>query len=82
MLGLGLKLPLRDVEAIHSLYQNPRDRLLHVIIAFLRQGDSPSWKTIVEALRSPKVNLKALAITVEKEHCLSQVCLCVYCVYV
>ena len=40
MLGLGLNLPVHDVEAIHSTYSNPRDRLLHVIIAFFAANGS------------------------------------------
>ena len=37
VLGLKLKLPLSEVDAIHSTYSNPRDRLLQITIAFLKQ---------------------------------------------
>ena len=70
MLGLALKLPFSEVEAIHGQYQNPRDRLLRVIIAFLEQAEPrPTWGVIVEALRSRAVNLPRLARRVEAAHC-------------
>ena len=69
LLGLKLKLPLHEVEAIHLKYLDPRERLLHVIIAFLRQAEPrPTWRAIVEALRNPIVNLPALARRVEAAH--------------
>ena len=66
-LGLVLKLPPHEVEAIHSQYQNPQDRLLHVIIAFLKQTE-PTWRVIVKALRCHVVNLPDLARRVEAAH--------------
>ena len=69
ILGLKLKLPLHEVEAIDLKYLSPRERLLHVIIAFLRQAEPrPTWRVIVEALRNPIVNLPALARSVEAAH--------------
>ena len=65
-LGLELKVPLHEVEAIHLDYQRSRDHLLRVIIAFLNRVEPrPTWRIIVEALRSPLVNLPALARRVE-----------------
>ena len=69
LLGMKLKLPLHEVEAIHLKYLDPRERLLHVIIAFLRQAEPrPTWRVIVEALGNPIVNLPALARRVEAAH--------------
>ena len=69
LLGIKLKLPIHEVEAIHLRYLYPRERLLHVIIAFLRQAEPrPTWRVIVEALRNPIVNLPALARRVEATH--------------
>ena len=65
-LGLKLGLPLADVEAIHVAHTNSRDRLLRVIITFLKQEQTgPTWRVIVDALRNPVVNLSALAKRVE-----------------
>ena len=67
--GLRLGLPVRVVEAIHSRYQEPKERLLHVIFKFLNQAEPrPTWRVIVNALRSPVVNLPRLAKTMEEAH--------------
>ena len=69
VLGMKLKLQLHEIEAIHVRYSEPRDRLLQIIIAFLRQAEPrPTWRVIVNALNSPVVNLTALARRVEAAH--------------
>jgi hypothetical protein len=69
-LALKLKIPSFTTDSIHSQYPNPKDRLLHTIKAFLKQVDpEPTWKTIVEALRSRSVNLPRLALELEQRHC-------------
>ena len=68
-LGLKLKLRQHEVDSIHSTYSKPRSRLLHVLIEFTNQTEPrPTWRVIVEALRSPAVNLPALARRVEAAH--------------
>ena len=58
-----------DVEAIRATYQQPKDRLLHIIIAFLQQAETrPTWRAIIDALKSPVVGLTALARRVEAAH--------------
>ena len=58
-----------EVEHIQAMYQNPKERLCHIILAFLRQAEPPpTWRVIVNALRSPVVNLTALAKRVEAAH--------------
>ena len=65
-LGLKLNIPAYELQSIHSNYTNPRNRLLHIILAFLRQAEPrPTWRVIVDALRSRVVNLTALAERVE-----------------
>ena len=69
VLGLKLKLPVHVVEAICANHSQPRDRLLHVLIEFTKQVESrPTWRAIVDALRSPAVNLPQLAMRVEAAH--------------
>ena len=69
LLGLKLKLPINEVENIHKIYSDPSERLYRVIIAFLRQiHPRPTWRVIVEALRSPMMNLNTLANAVEAAH--------------
>ena len=67
-IGLQLKLPHHEVEAIHRTYPRPADSLLRVIITFLERTVNPTWRVIVKALRSPAVNLQALARRVEEAH--------------
>ena len=69
VLGLKLKLPLFVVEGICANYSTPRDRLLQVLIEFMKQVEPrPTWKVIIAALRSPAVNLPQLAVRVETSH--------------
>ena len=69
VLGLKLKLPQHVVEAIHSTHLRPRERLLHVLIEFTRLAEPrPTWRVIVDALRTPAVNLPRLADKVEAAH--------------
>ena len=59
----------RDVEAIQATYQQPKDRLLHVIIAVLRQAEPrPTWGAIIKALKIDVVGLTALARRLEEAH--------------
>ena len=68
-LGLELEVPLPTIESIHLQHRRPRDCLLHVIIAFLKQVEPrPTWGIIVKALMSPVVNLPVLARKVEATH--------------
>ena len=69
LLGLALEINPVDVTAIVETYEKPLDRLLHIILKFLSQSEPPpTWRTIVNALRSPIVNLTALAKRVEAAH--------------
>ena len=73
-LGLKLKLPKHEVESIHNQHPDPRTRLLHVIMERIEQVlPGLTWRIIVEALRSPAVNLPVLAAELETAHC-PQVC--------
>lgn len=69
VLGLKLRLPVYIVDGIYERYSEPRDRLLHVLIEFTKNVEPrPTWRAIVDALRSPVVNLPRLANKVEAEH--------------
>ena len=69
LLGLKLGLPVHVVDGIFATHLQPRDRLLHVLIAFLNQEEpQPTWEVVVGALRSPAVNLPQLAKAVEAKY--------------
>ena len=68
-LGLTLNLPPHEVKSIHNTFTDPRKRLLQIVMAFLNQVDpQPTWRVIVDALKSPVVNLPQLARAVETAH--------------
>ena len=64
-LGITLTLQPTEVEAIHMRYPEPRDRLLQIVIQFLRQAN-PRWRLIIDALRSRLVNFPGLARRLEE----------------
>ena len=67
LLGLKLGLPVHVVDSIFATHLQPRDRLLHIMIAFLNQGE-PTWEAVVQALQSPAVGLLQLAKKLEAVH--------------
>lgn len=68
-LGLELKLPPYRVEEIHSTFTDPQKCFRLIITEFTQQVEPrPTWKAIVKALKSPAVNLPALAGKVEVAH--------------
>ena len=69
VLGLKLGLPQHVVDGIHSKEMEPERYLLKVISEFLNEvGSRPTWRVIVDALRSPVVRLHQLAREVEAAH--------------
>ena len=69
LLGLMMNVNPSDVEAIQTTYQQPKDKLLHIIIAFLNQTQPrPTWRAIIKALRTKTVNLPRLAASLEEAH--------------
>ena len=68
-LGLELKLPQYEVESIRDTHQDPQERLTRIIEKFLKQvSPEPTWRVIVDALRSPLVNHAQLAREIEEAH--------------
>ena len=57
------------MKAIHAKPQSAEDHLRDVIETFLQGVEpTPTWRVIVDALRSPAVNLLNLAKQVETAH--------------
>ena len=68
-LGLALNLPPYEVRSIRDNCTTPEDRLTRIVEMFLKQVEPrPTWKVIVNALRSPLVNLPTLAKEIEDAH--------------
>ena len=69
-LGRILKLPKVTVDSISQEYSNPQDRLFRVIDEFVKQVEpSPTWRTIVDALKNPLVDEPRLAREIEGKFC-------------
>ena len=65
-----LKLPKHTIDEIH-MKQNTKaqERLLEVIHEFVNRVEPrPTWGLIIEALRSPLINLPLLANNMERKH--------------
>ena len=69
-MGLNLKIPADVLESIESQYSDDRRRLGRIILEFLKRIDpKPTWRAIVDALKSPTVNMAKLAERIETKYC-------------
>ena len=70
-LGLELKLPPSDVASImHSAYLKQQERLIRIATEFTEHKEPrPTWRAIVDALRSSSVNNPQLAEEIERKYC-------------
>ena len=68
-LGLKLKLEQHVIDGIFNTYPQPQMRLLHILTEFLNsENPRPTWKAIIEAVKSPLVNIQPLARDLEAAH--------------
>ena len=68
-LGLKLGLSPHTLTSIQSTHAEPRQRLLYVILEFLKQvNPRPTWRVIINALKSPLIDFPRLAETIEAAH--------------
>ena len=70
-LFLAGKLKLLDhtVKALARQYTDPKECLYHIIVEFLKGVEPrPTWRVILDALRSSIVNLPRLAKEIERRH--------------
>ena len=67
--GLQLGLSSYIVNGIHLQYESSRDRLYYVLVEFLKQVEPGLiWETIVNALKSPAINHRRLALKIESKY--------------
>ena len=67
-IGLKLKVPQHVLD---GTYSEPRERLYAVIMEYLKQVEPrPTWRGIVNSLRSSLVNLPPLALKIETKYSL------------
>ena len=74
-LGLKLNIPSHELDRIKDDECDEKDRLCGMIRYWLNTGQA-SWFILVEALKSPLVNMKGLAMKIAGNH--SGMCVCVY----
>ena len=69
-LGCQLKLNPTEVKRIHSTYHKSQKRLQCIIVEFTRQTKTrPTWKVIIDALKSSSVSSPELAELLERKYC-------------
>ena len=68
-LARRLELPDHIVEALARQHTDPQERLYQIIVKFLKGvKPRPTWRVILDALRSPLVDLPRLAEDIETSH--------------
>jgi len=68
-LGLQLKVRTGILNSIRAEFAFPKHQLREMLKAWLTTGDSPNWKTLIGALRSPLVGASQLAAVLETKYC-------------
>ena len=68
-LGLQLKVRVGTLDNIRADFTAAKHRLREMLKAWLTTGDHPSWKTLVDALRSKMVGASRLAAALETKYC-------------
>ena len=71
---LGLQLNVRSgtVDRIRAQFSDPRDQLLEMLKTWLTTSDSPNWRILTDALRSPSVGGVQLAGVLETKYSLGE----------
>ena len=68
-LGLQLKVRIGTLDNIWADFTAAKHRLREMLKAWLTTGDNPSWKTLIDALRSRMVGASQLAAALETKYC-------------
>ena len=68
-LGLQLKVSIGTLDNIQADFTAAKHHLREMLKAWLKTGDNPSWKTLIDALRSPVVGASQLAAALETKYC-------------
>ena len=68
-LGLQLKVRIGTLKSIRTDFSASKHQLREMLNAWLTTGDNPSWKTLIDALRSRMVGASQLAAALETKYC-------------
>ena len=69
-LGLQFKVRTKTLERISAWFSDPTRQLREMLKVWLITSDKPSWKTLIDALRSRSVGASQLAGVLEGKYCL------------
>ena len=68
-LGVQLNVRIGTLKNIRAEFSAPNHQLREMLSAWLTDGDHPTWKTLINALRSRMVGASRLASELERKHC-------------
>ena len=68
-LGLQLKVRIGTLKSIQTEFSATKHQLREMLNAWLTTGNNPSWKTLIDALRSRMVGASQLAAALETKYC-------------
>ena len=68
-LGLKLKVGIGTLDNIRADFSYPKHQLREMLKAWLTTGDNPSWRSLIDALRSRMVGASHLAAVLEAKYC-------------
>ena len=69
-LGLALQLSQDVLQTIMTENQKPHGQILRITEVFLKRKDpKPTWRAIIEALKTPAVNRSKMAQQIQEKYC-------------
>ena len=68
-IGVELKVKIATLKSIEAKYNDPKDCLREVITEWLKADDHPTWKSLVDALRTRVIDEPKLATELEAKYC-------------
>ena len=71
-IGLELGIPHTELDHYERKYSNPTDLMREILKHWLDTAvdPPPTWKVVINALRSPAVNEKCVAEELESKYCI------------
>ncbi len=68
-IGLGLRLKSGTLDAMKGPFKEPKDCLRDMLKEWLNTSPDPSWRSLIQALRSPIVGKEGVARRLETTFC-------------
>ena len=68
-LGLQLNVRTGTLNKIRTQFPDPNDQLREMLKVWLNTSDNPTWKTLIDGLRSRIVGARQLAGDLETKYC-------------